>query len=700
MTSIYLLKNLDCANCAAKIEAKLNRMPEIKRAIITFATKQMEIEFTNDIVELERIQKICQSIESDIQVTDKITGIKAKPEEKSWIKQRALWELIFGGSIFLVAFLWGTLEESYKITLFVLAYVILGGKIVLTAGKNLLRGHVFDENFLMSIATLGAFAIQEYPEAVGVMLFYRIGEFFEECAVEKSRRQIMQAVDLRPDVVTRLSGGKEEIIEANAAQIDDILLVKAGERIPLDGVVQQGESRVDTAPVTGEPIPVKVAIGDEVISGCINTSGLLQIRVKNTLADSMVTRILDSVEHAAANKPKVDRFITKFARVYTPIVVMIAIFTAIVPSLFTGNWEHWIYTALTFLVISCPCALVLSVPLTFFAGIGAGAKRGILFKGGSVLESLKRCKAIVMDKTGTITEGKFAVREIAVFGTFKENEVLALCASLETASTHPIGVSIVAEAKARNLTFEEIQNVEELSGKGIKGDTVKGQVLCGSRSFLVGMQIDVPEYQGQGIGTEVFIALDKRVIGCLFIADKMKSDAIYTVKQLKKKMLHTFILTGDQEKSAEKIAKAVGVDGYYAKLLPEEKLNRLSELREKYDRVMFVGDGINDAPVLAGADVGAAMGSGADAAIEAADIVFMNSRLSGIHHAIEIAHKTGKIAKQNVVFALGVKNLIMILGLAGFASMWLAVFADSGVAMLCVVNAIRILYEKEEKSDF
>ena len=694
MKKVYFLENLDCANCAAKIEAKLNHMTEIEHAVITFATKQMEIVFAQNVLNLQTIQKVCQSIESDIQVIDKETGAKAKQEEKSWKKQRAVWELIFGGSIFAVAFAWGTLAENYKTMLFVLAYVILGGKIVLTAGKNLFRGHVFDENFLMSIATLGAFTIQEYPEAVGVMLFYRIGEFFEECAVEKSRRQIMQAVDLRPDTVTRLSGEKEEVIDASTAQMDDILLVKAGERIPLDGIVHQGESRIDTAPVTGEPVPVKVVVGDEVISGCINTSGLLQIKVQNTLADSMVTRILNSVENAAASKPKVDRFITKFARVYTPIVVMIAIFTAIVPSLFTGNWEHWIYTALTFLVISCPCALVLSVPLTFFAGIGAGAKRGILFKGGSVLESLKKCQTIVMDKTGTVTEGKFAVREIAVFDNFEENEILALCASLETASTHPIGISIVAEARGRNLTFENMQNIEEFSGKGIKGDTKKGQVLCGSRSFLVGMQIDVPAYQAQSIGTEVFVALDKKVIGCLFIADKMKSDAISTIKQLKKKGLHTFILTGDQEKSAQKVAKAVGVDGYYAKLLPEEKLNRLSELRKKYDSVMFVGDGINDAPVLAGADVGAAMGSGADAAIEAADIVFMNSRLSGVNEAIDIAHKTGRIAKQNVAFALGVKALIMVMGLAGHASMWLAVFADSGVAMLCVVNAVRILYKK------
>ena len=694
MRKIYLLKNLDCANCAAKIESRLNTMAGIEKAVITFTTKQLEVWGTDIEHQFAEIQRACQSIEADIQLIAK-EDVASEAIGSDFKKQRwAFIELLLGSSLFAMTFIFSNLAEEYKLGLFVVAYLILGGKIIRTAARNLFKGHVFDENFLMSIATLGAFAIHEYPEAVGVMLFYRIGEFFEDRAVDKSRQQIMQAVDLRPDTVNRVNGETVEVIAANLAQVGDVLLVRAGERIPLDGVIEEGESRIDTAPVTGEPVPVKVGHGDEVTSGCINVSGRIKIRVKNVLADSMVTRILNAVESAAANKPKVDRFITKFARVYTPIVVLIALLTATVPSFITGDWEYWIYTALTFLVISCPCALVLSVPLTFFAGIGAGAKQGILFKGGSVLESLKKCKAIVMDKTGTVTEGKFAVREIVAFTEKSVDEVLAICASLEVSSTHPIAASIVAEAQRRGLSLMKIDHVEEFAGKGIQGDALAGTISCGSRNFIESLGIDVPNHTPDIVGTEVFVAYQGKSIGCLMIADKIKSDAVQTMERLKAQGLRTFILTGDQEKSAAKVAEEIGVDGYYAKLLPEEKIAHLNQLREQYGEIMFVGDGINDAPVLAGADVGAAMGSGADAAIEAADVVFMNSRLSGIREAIDIARKTGRIAKQNVVFALGVKAFIMVLGLMGHASMWLAVFADSGVAMLCVINSIRILYRK------
>lgn len=469
---------------------------------------------------------------------------------------------------------------------FVLAYIILGRNILKSAAKNIWKGHIFDENFLMSIATLAAFVIGDFAEAVGVMLFFRIGELFEQMAVQKSRTQIMKAVDMRPETVHLIHDHGFRVIPATEAKEGDILLVHVGDRIPLDGVVVEGESRIDTAPVTGEPVPVSIVKGDTIISGCINISGELKMRVEKTLEDSMVTRILHSVESASANKPKIDRFITRFARIYTPIVVSLAVATAVLPSIFTGDWQYWIYTAITFLVISCPCALVISVPLAFFSGIGTASKKGILFKGGVAIETLQQIKAVVMDKTGTITKGN----------------------------------------------------------------------------------IDMP--------------------------DSLKEDSRSAISDLKARKIKTVMLTGDTEERAQAIAEEAGVEEVYARLLPEDKLKYLKEVRARYGKVLFVGDGINDAPALAGADVGAAMASGTDAAVEAADVVFMTSSMQAIPDALEIAKTTNAIAIQNVVFALGVKVLIMLFGLFGFANMWMAVFADTGVAMLCILNSVRILKRK------
>ena len=581
--------------------------------------------------------------------------------------------------------------------IFVIAYIILGAEIVWTAVKNLFGGKVFDENFLMSIATIGAFVVGDFAEAVGVMLFYRIGELFEDVAVNKSRKQIMEAVDMRPEMVRLYEEGKVIEVDPEDVKVGDCIEIRPGDRIPLDGTVLRGESRIDTSAVTGEPVPVAVAPGSEVLSGCVNTSGILYLQVDKLLEDSMVTRILEAVENAAASKPKMDRFITKFARIYTPFVVLAATATAIIPSIVTGDWAHWVYTALTFLIISCPCALVLSVPLAFFAGIGAGSKLGILFKGGVSLEMLADIKAVVMDKTGTITEGNFKVESVIPADAFTEEQIITWAGSAENASTHPIAVSIREAVKERKLTSEKPEDMKEISGEGIEVTLPEGKILCGNQKLLQRYQIAIPQNDLQECGTEVFVAKDSKYAGRIQINDLVKADSTEAIQRMKTLGLHTAMLTGDTEKNAKAVQETTGIDEVFARQMPEDKLKNLGALREKYGAVMFIGDGINDAPVLAGADVGAAMGSGADAAIEAADVVFMTSRLSALNESYNIARKTKKIAYENVVFALAVKVAVMVLGLCGIASMWMAVFADSGVAMLCVLNSIRVLYAKSLK---
>ena len=597
--------------------------------------------------------------------------------------------------MFLAGNLLGHLEmELPSLIIFVIAYLILGGKILLEAGRNISHGQIFDENFLMCIATVGAFVIREYPEAVGVMLFYRIGEYFEERAVERSRSQIMDAVDLRPETVHLMVEEEAVEIAAEDAKVGDVLLIRPGDRVPLDGIVISGDSRLDTSPITGEPVPVAVKNGSKLISGCVNGSGQLFMRVEKPLEESMVTRILNSVENAAASKPKLDRFITRFAKVYTPIVIFLAVATAIIPSVVTGEWNYWIYTALTFLVMSCPCALVLSVPLAFFSGIGAGSKKGILFKGGASLEFLSKIGAVVMDKTGTVTEGNFQVQKIVSTWKYSEEELLRICASCEQRSTHPIAESIVKAAHERGLQLDRPLMLKEFPGHGVSAFLPQGRVYCGNQKLLAENGIFISRKIEEVNGSIVYIGVDGRFAGYFVISDTIKKDAKSAISHLKEMNLGTVMLTGDEKNSAEAVSAEVGIDQVFAKLLPQEKLEILQKLRTEYGSVMFVGDGINDAPVLAGADVGAAMGSGADAAIEAADAVFMTSSVESIPEAIRIAKDTNRIAIQNVVFALAIKIVVMILGLLGFANMWMAVFADTGVAMICVVNAIRILYKK------
>ena len=747
MKKIYIMENLDCANCAAKIEAKFNDHPQVQEASITFATRQLRLTAEDPDALLPELTEIARTVEGEVLILPRDGGHKhddhgcgcghkhhdhdsecgcghghdnhdhrcscghgheghgcscghehhnhehgcdcshAHPHNHHHGESPV--PLLIGAGLFAAGLVLGYLEWNWlTLAVCLAAYWILGRDVVMTAVRNLTKGHVFDENFLMSAATIGAFFIGEFHEAVGVMLFYRVGEFFEHRAVERSRNQIMEAVDLRPEVVNLVSGEQIKVIPAEDAKAGDVLLVRPGDRIPLDGVVLSGESRLDTAPITGEPVPVRVAVGDAVISGCVNTVGQLTIRVEKPLAESMVTRILDSVENAAASKPKIDRFITRFARVYTPAVVVVAAATAVIPSVITGNWSHWVYTALTFLVMSCPCALVLSVPLTFFAGIGAGSKKGILFKGGQSMEAMGNIKAVVMDKTGTITKGEFKVQTVA-----GGHDVLKLCASCEQQSTHPIAQSIVQCARERNMELFRPDSLEELPGRGIRAKVDGQTILCGNVRLMQENNVSFDEPEDL-YGTKVLVAVDGRFVGFLVIADTIKDGAGEAVQKLKDKGITAVMLTGDGISSAKAVAKATGIGQFHARLLPEEKLQKLQQIRQRMGAVMFVGDGINDAPVLAGADVGAAMGSGADAAIEAADVVFMTSDIGAVPQALTIAKETGRIAWQNVIFALAVKLVVMVLGLLGFASMWLAVFADSGVAMLCVLNAIRLLYKK------
>lgn len=698
MERILLLKNLTCANCAAKIEDKIKKMETVSAASFSVGTQQLRITSTvpdtNDLI--TEIQGVCDSIEDGVEV--QLYERKAKGAHDHHDHDHAhgggLVSIIIGVVVMLVYAFVDGIPEDIAFGVLLATYLLLGWGVLWNAIKNIGSGQVFDENFLMSVATLGAVIIGEMPEAVGVMLFYRIGTYFEEKATARSRSAIMDAIDMRPEQVRLVDeAGQSKVVSPEEVRIGQTIEVIAGERIPLDGTVIEGTTRIDTAPVTGEPVPVQVKPGSEILSGCINQSGHILMRVDKELKDSMVTRVLDAVENAAATKPRIDRFITRFARVYTPIVVVLAILVAVIPSLITGNWNYWVYTALTFLVISCPCALVLSVPLAFFSGIGRGSRTGILFKGGLSMEALRNIKAIAMDKTGTLTTGEFAVQSITTAEGFDEADVLAKAAALEVRSTHPVAVSIANEAKKRNVQLAEVVDLEELSGRGMTGVVNGVKVAVGNRRLFNELQIT-----GYGepadYGSEVLVALDGQYAGTILIADALKEDTKSAVAELAKRGLRTIMLTGDTQAGARYMAKEAGIDDVRAELLPVDKLSIMKELRETYGSTMFVGDGINDAPVLAGADVGGAMGSGADAAIEAADVVYMRPSISAVVESIRISSNTIFIAWQNVVVALGVKILVMIMGLFGFANMWVAVFADTGVSILCILNSIRILYKK------
>ena len=710
MEETLLLKDLNCANCAAKIEDRIRKMDVVETANFTLATHQLKLTGSwEDREALKRdIQDICDAIEEGVTVADYERKSKAVVDDPGHDNNQdndaVTIAVIVVGLLFMIyealtSFVPSIgLPESIETPIYYVAYVLLAFPVLRTAARNILKGEIFDENFLMSIATLGAIAIDALPEAVGVILFYRIGEFFEEKATDRSRTEIMNAVDMRPQevrVIDTCGGGEIVVMSPEKVEVGWTIEVRPGDLIPLDGTILEGETRVNTAPVTGEPVPVRAEPGTQLMSGCINETGRITMRVDKVLEESMVTKILDAVENAAASKPKIDKFITRFARVYTPIVVALALAVAIIPSLITGEWHRWIYTALTFLVISCPCALVLSVPLAFFSGIGNASKHGILLKGGRVIEALANVKAVALDKTGTITSGEFKVHNVETVGSHvSSGQLLSMAAAIEAVSTHPIATSIVSEAKDQGLTVEPSDFVQELAGEGMVGMADGQQVLVGNRRLMEryavqGYPTELAEY-----GTEVLVAEGNTYLGRIIIADEARPDSAEAIADLNRQDIKTVMLTGDAEASANYIAKETGVSAVRAQLLPQDKLSVVQDIRSEYGPTMFVGDGINDAPVLAGADVGGAMGSGADAAIEAADVVFMRPSLTAIAHILDLSKSTLRVAWQNVVFAIAVKILIMLLGILGYASMWWAVFGDTGVSILCILNSVRILSRK------
>lgn len=709
MEETLLLKNLNCPNCGAKIEDRIRKMDVVETANFTLATHQLKLTGSwEDREALKRdIQDICDAIEEGVTVADYERKSKAAVDdgrENNQDNDSVTIAVIVVGLLFMIydaltSFVPSIgLPESIETPIYYVAYVLLAFPVLRTAARNILKGEIFDENFLMSIATLGAIAIDALPEAVGVILFYRIGEFFEEKATDRSRTEIMNAVDMRPQevrVIDTCGGGEIVVMSPEKVEVGWTIEVRPGDLIPLDGTILEGETRVNTAPVTGEPVPVRAEPGTQLMSGCINETGRITMRVDKVLEESMVTKILDAVENAAASKPKIDKFITRFARVYTPIVVSLALAVAIIPSLITGEWHRWIYTALTFLVISCPCALVLSVPLAFFSGIGNASKHGILLKGGRVIEALANVKAVALDKTGTITSGEFKVHNVETVGSHvSSGQLLSMAAAIEAVSTHPIATSIVSEAKDQGLTVEPSDFVQELAGEGMVGMADGQQVLVGNRRLMERYDVQGYPTEPAEYGTEVLVAEGNTYLGRIIIADEARPDSAEAIADLNRQDIKTVMLTGDAEASANYIAKETGVSAVRAQLLPQDKLSVVQDIRSEYGPTMFVGDGINDAPVLAGADVGGAMGSGADAAIEAADVVFMRPSLTAIAHILDLSKSTLRVAWQNVVFAIAVKILIMLLGILGYASMWWAVFGDTGVSILCILNSVRILSRK------
>ena len=611
--------------------------------------------------------------------------------------KKSLIQIIISFILFLIAMIVPFENDLINKGLYIIAYLIVGLEIVWKAVKNIFKGKVFDEHFLMAVATIGAFAIGEFPEAVAVMLFYQVGELFQDYAVDKSRKSISSLMDIRPDIAVVKRNGKLETVNPETVKIGEEIVVKPGEKIPLDGIVIEGESMVDTSALTGESLPREANIGDEVLSGCINKNGLLTIKVEKEFGESTVSKILDLVENASSKKTKSENFITKFAKYYTPIVVIVAVLLAIIPPfiLNMGEFRDWLYRALTFLVVSCPCALVISIPLGFFGGIGGASKIGVLVKGSNYLEALANTEIIVFDKTGTLTEGVFEVQKVEANGISKE-ELLKYAAYAESNSNHPISVSL-RNAYKKEINQNSILNTEELSGRGVISNIEGREVLIGNDKLMKEKNIDyIPCNE---IGTILYVAIDNKYAGYIVIADKIKPDSFKAIKTLKANNIkETVMLTGDKKEVGEKVAKELGLDKVYTELLPDGKVEKVEELmkdKSEKGKLVFVGDGINDAPVLAVSDIGIAMGGlGSDAAIEAADIVIMTDEPSKIGTAIKISKKTMRIVKQNIIFAIAVKVLVLILTAFGVSTMWEAVFADVGVSVLAIINSLRALRVK------
>ena len=684
------LEGLNCANCARKIEEKVGKMEGVKESNLNFTTTTLNVKLERKVKEehaINEIKKIVEALEPHVKVEKKVSGKTNVQRAKFEVKPT----LIIGTILYLIAVI-GDFKGALALILFVASYLLIGGKVVLTAIKNIARGQLFDENFLMTVATIGAFSISEYPEAVAVMLFYEIGETIQGYAVNRSRSSISSLMDIRADYANIIIDGKEKRVSPETVQVEDIILVKPGEKIPLDGIVVEGESFVDTSALTGESVPRKIVVNDEILSGGINTNGVLKVKVTKKFGESTVSRILEMVENAANKKANTEKFITKFAKVYTPIVVALAILIAVVPSIFIKDalFSTWLYRALVFLVVSCPCALVVSVPLGFFAGIGGASKKGVLVKGSNYLELLKDLETVVFDKTGTLTEGVFTVTEINTNNIQKE-KLIEVAAMAESFSNHPIAISIIKEY-GKEIDKEVIEEYEEIAGHGIKAVINNEEVLIGNAKLM--NQFNISYNEVDSIGTVVYCAINGEFKGSIVISDKIKENADEALINLKAAgVKKTVMLTGDNKKTAEKVGEKVNIDEVHSELLPLGKVKEVEKLLKasnKNGRLAFVGDGVNDAPVLARADIGIAMGGiGSDAAIEAADVVLMKDDINALVDAINVSKKTNKILWQNIIFALGVKVIVMVLGTFGIANMWTAVFADVGVTIIAIINSTR-----------
>ncbi len=710
------LRGLTCANCAGKIETAVNALGETRQAEINLVKQTMEVALSEGIEEqkvFQKIEKIVHKFEPEVVVAlenstpiehagcscshchegahehnhehehDHIHEHGQEAEGKTLLIRFGLGGILFLTAVFLK-------ESNWALYLFFISYGIFGYDVLLRAIKNIVRGQVFDENFLMSLSTVGAIAIGEMPEAVFVMMFYQIGEAFQDYAVRRSRKSITALLDIRPDSADVITQNGIKRMHPEEVEIGDLILIKAGERIPLDGRVKEGHANLDTAALTGEAFPRGVEPGSDVLSGCINLDGNLKVEVTRPFKDSTVMKILEMVENAAGKKSKTERFITRFARVYTPVVVGLAVALAVLPPILGfGAFQMWFGRALIFLVVSCPCALVLSVPLSYFAGIGASSKNGILVKGGGDLDTLCHISQLVFDKTGTLTKGKFSVVEIE--GQEKE-ELMYLAALGEANSNHPIAEAIVQEyKKTKDISLNLAVDYKELGGFGVTYSLNGEQVLLGNHRLMEKEKISFKPYEG--IGSVVYVAKDSKYMGYIVVADTLKDNCKEALSSLRGMGVHTMtMLTGDRKENAQVMAKELGIDQFYGELLPEDKVRILDEIKAKESsgKVAFVGDGINDAPVLAGADLGIAMGGiGSDAAIEAADVVLMDDDIGKLSVGIRIAKNTRVIVRQNIAFALGIKALVLVLSAVGMATMWMAVFADVGVAVLAILNAMR-----------
>ncbi len=752
---VYHLEGLDCPHCSAKIESAVQQMPAVREATVDLLTQTLTVQ-AETALHLHDIEAIVHKYEPDVAVTEQRGGHHAAHDHAHGHhhahgescccdhehehehehehccdhehehehehehccdheherehehehehehdhaagndkNRKMVVRLAVGAGVFLVGMILHIAHAPSLAVLCVMlaAYAVLGWDVVWTALRNITRGQVFDEHFLMSVSTVGAFCLGEYPEAAAVMLFYQVGEFFQSLAVQRSRRSVAALLDIRPDTANVLQGSDLLTVDADEVEVGERILIKAGERVPLDGVVLEGASDLDTSALTGESVPRRIAAGDSVLSGCINGSGTLTVEVTKPFGESTASKMIEMVEHAAARKAPAEQFITKFARWYTPIVVVLAALLAVIPPLVLGGgWADWLRRAFVFLIVSCPCALVISVPLTFFGGIGAASRRGVLVKGSNYLEALSKVSEMVFDKTGTLTEGRFRVTEILPADGVSEETLLAAAASLEKRSDHPIAKSVLAAYQGDAVPADDLMNY---AGKGLGGSVGGKETLAGNAALMEQFGIAFPVCGKSG--TKVYVAQGGRYIGCIVIADALKLDSADAIAALREAGIRRLtMLTGDNEPTAQAVSAELGLDAYYAELLPADKVSQLEKLEDALpadESLAYVGDGINDAPVLARADVGIAMGAlGSDAAIEAADVVLMHDEPMRLADAIQVARKTKRIVTENIVFAIGVKVLILLLGAAGIVGMWAAVFGDVGVTVIAVLNAMRML---------